>query len=85
MNISTYTSVRTVDENWSFFQVDFQSIIYDLVPLKTICKNTGLPWFTIELTRLIRKKKGYTREPNITSVTQTGLSIKTYNTRYVIC
>ena len=51
------TSVRTVDENWSFFQENFQSIIDDHVPFKTLRKNTRLPWMTAELTRLIRKKK----------------------------
>ena len=51
------TSVRTVDENWSFFQENFQNIIDDHVPFKTLRKNTRLLWMTAELTRLIRKKK----------------------------
>ena len=51
------TSVRTVDENWSPFQENFQSIIDDHVPFKTLRKNTCLPWMTAELARLIRKKK----------------------------
>ena len=40
---------------------------------------------TNELIRLIRKKRECTRELNITGKTQTGLSTKFYNTRYVIC
>ena len=51
------TSTRTVDENWSFFQDNFQNIINELVPSKTMRKNTHLPWMTTELTRLIRRKK----------------------------
>ena len=50
------TSVRTVDENWSFFLTNFQNIINDIVPFRTVCQHTRPPWMTNELIQLIRKK-----------------------------
>ena len=32
--------VRTVDKNWSFFLANFQNIINDIVPFRTICQHT---------------------------------------------
>ena len=37
------TSVRTVDENWSFFLTNFQNIINNIVPSRTIREHTHPP------------------------------------------
>jgi len=51
------TSVRTVDENWSFFLTNFQNIINDIVPLRIIHQHTHPPWMTNEFIYVLLKRK----------------------------
>ena len=51
------TSPHSVDENWSFFSKNFQQILNDHVPTKTLSRRTHLPWMSAPLKRLIRKKQ----------------------------
>ena len=50
-------SPHSVHENWSFFFKNFQQILSDLVPTKTLGIRTHLPWMSAPLKRLIRKKQ----------------------------
>ena len=51
------TSPRSIEENWHFFHYHFTEVINDNVPSKFAHKRTHLPWMTVELQRLIRKKQ----------------------------
>ena len=42
-------SPHSVDENWSFFFKNFQQILSDHVPTKTLGRRTHLPWMSAPL------------------------------------
>lgn len=51
------SSSRNLEENWTFFIENFQQIIKDHTPTKTLSTRTYLPWMSNTLKRLIRKKQ----------------------------
>ena len=44
-------SPHSVHENWSFFFKNFQQILSDRVPTKTLGRRTHLPWISAPLKR----------------------------------
>ena len=43
------TSSRNVNNNWSFFTQNFQQILIDHVPSKTLGRRLHLPWISVSL------------------------------------
>ena len=50
-------SEHTVDENWGFFRSRLKQAADKHIPKKQVKPNRRLPWITIPIRRLIRKRE----------------------------
>ena len=51
------TSTRTVEENWSFIHRKFLGLMQKFIPIKIFATTYHLPWLSLQLKCLIRKKQ----------------------------
>jgi len=50
-------NTRTVEQNWNFFHEKILLIVDKHIPVKNIIASNHLPWMTLELKRMIKRKQ----------------------------
>ena len=50
-------NTRTVEQNWNFFHENILLIVDKHIPVKNITATNRLPWMTLELKRMIKRKQ----------------------------